>query len=126
MIRAEELRLCNYVMYNGMVMSVSEILSPKPRKDERYNNEYVIELFDGAGLINAALDEIEPIPLTEEWLNKFTYNFKGLGFSDLTVGYGMTSGIVHFYIGNYAKRIDYIHQLQNLYFALTQNELTVA
>jgi hypothetical protein len=64
-------------------------------------------------------------PLTEEWLKRCNFNFEKLGFKDLSVSYGITSNEFHFYIGNYAKKINYVHQLQNLYFALTGEELTI-
>jgi len=77
--------------------------------------------------------EIEPIPLTEEWLIKFgfeNYGFLFLRYSienilvvDLE---DFTSGINEhdvFWLLN--KDMLYVHQLQNLYFALTGKELTI-
>jgi hypothetical protein len=67
----------------------------------------------------------EPIPLTEEWLFKF-------GFDDLgTYGYGrgnfhicLHENEFYFSINNRKVFIKHVHQLQNLYFALTGEELT--
>ena len=78
----------------------------------------------------------EPIPLTEEWLEKF-------GFTEAMYDYTVHTG--EFYnnkigllkivggdkyqlsIGskNLMVVIEYVHQLQNLYFALTGEELTL-
>ena len=76
----------------------------------------------------------EPIILDEEWLLKFGFekiigsnesNFTN-GFYNLFVN---SLGEVNFYFfkeGDWYQKIDYVHQLQNLYFALTGSELTVA
>jgi hypothetical protein len=67
-------------------------------------------------------EEVEPIPLTEEWLNRFDWgNRKD---KDLAVSFGLTSGTIHFVAGNYYVECYTVHQLQNLYFALTGEELT--
>ena len=67
-----------------------------------------------------------PIPITEEWLLKF-------GFEKTSLGHFKKQGIIllveDFYyiclLGNTSVIIKYVHQLQNLYFALTQKELTI-
>jgi hypothetical protein len=133
MIKAEELRLGNYVMYNDMVMRVSEILSPKPRKDERYNNKYVIELFDGSGLIDATLDEISGISLDEDWFNKFSFEFfsGGIGWDfykkeDLKLALApLKNGnkVPCLYFENRNVLISTVHRLQNLYFTLNNKDL---
>jgi len=71
------------------------------------------------------LINVQPIPLTEEWLLKF-------GFDDLgTYGYGrgnfhicLHENEFYFSINNRKVFIKHVHQLQNLYFALTGEELT--
>ncbi len=65
------------------------------------------------------------IPLTEEILLKCVFKFKDKGFSDLSVSYGLATETIHFVIGNYYKKLNYLHELQNLYFALTNEELIV-
>ena len=64
------------------------------------------------------------IPLTEEWLKRCDFSFNQK-FEDLSVAYGITKQTFHFVIGNYYKQIHYLHELQNLYFALTGEELTI-
>lgn len=68
------------------------------------------------------LKDIEPIPLTEELLLKFDLSLKG---TDLSVSCGIDSKIIHFVIGNYYKRIYFVHELQNIFFAITGKELTL-
>ena len=60
-----------------------------------------------------------PIPLTEEWLKRFDWNLP----KDMSISSSLTTGEIHFVTGNYYKKIDYVHQLQNLYHALTGEEL---
>lgn len=76
-------------------------------------------------LCESELINVQPIPLTEEWLLKF-------GFDDLgTYGYGrgnfhicLHENEFYFSINNRKVFIKHVHQLQNLYFALTGEELT--
>ena len=76
----------------------------------------------------------EPIPLTEEWLLKFGFEIVvGCNEKDFSDGkYNLfinSLGEFNFFFfseGDYYQKIDYVHELQNLYFALTQRELTVA
>ena len=108
-VKASELRIGNLVYFSETVDIISDCIKID------FKGKWLIDHND--------ITKIKPIPLNKEWLNKFTYDFKDLGFPDLTVGYGITSEIVHIYIGNYAKRVDYVHELQNLYFALIGSEL---
>lgn len=83
------------------------------------------------------IENVQPIPLTEEWLLKF-------GFEKVIHAYVMGihnrifSGLMKFQfdrllqmwvfsVGKYKDitRIEYVHQLQNLYFALTGDELEI-
>lgn len=70
-----------------------------------------------------------PIPITEEWLVKFGFrsinNVWQLFPIELMDG---PNGYEFFHRalgGGKFKTITYVHQLQNLYFALTDSELTI-
>lgn len=82
--------------------------------------------------------DIKPIPLTEEWLLKFGFEKKGslfvlefdkkiMAISMIDKSYGLYNNQYCFQIGNSYNagkhRIMYVHQLQNIYFALTNKEL---
>jgi len=81
------------------------------------------------------IDSIKPIPLTEEWLVKFGLQHKSFSFDherlhkDIGVGYNGDDFINNEMSLLYKKKvffkIQYVHQLQNLYFALTNEELTI-
>ena len=69
-----------------------------------------------------------PIPLTEEWLLKFGFEKKGVNRTRWTFWkidlVEDEKGIYSFDESRIYIDIKYVHQLQNLYFALTNEELT--
>jgi hypothetical protein len=78
------------------------------------------------------ISSIKPIPLTEEWLLKFGFEknenglFKLFNESEVPILLnedlnGWTCDGINFSVNG----TQYIHQLQNLYFALTGEELTI-
>ena len=77
---------------------------------------------------SAKYEDLEPIPLNKEWLLKFGFE------KDNELNFVKFSFKVHFW-SNYNSymygwiggniEIKYVHQLQNLYFALTGEELTI-
>ena len=79
------------------------------------------------------IENIEGIPLTEEWLLKFGLEWSI--FHQATHKTGFEYDLNSLYEGGYSlstfkrehivvEKIKYVHQLQNLYFALTGEELT--
>lgn len=80
------------------------------------------------------------IPLTEDWLLKLGFALQHKGheqsFLDINVGsnnyftFSLKSKVLSYQLKGYGivqtlKHIKHVHQLQNLYFALTNEELTV-
>jgi hypothetical protein len=128
-MKTNELRIGNLVNYNNLANSVRGI-------DETY-----IELFDNT---YAYIDNIEPIPLTEDWLIKFGFEIKRDGEflqADLCIRdefylccYDLTDSFDISYQYRNDDGIDsipvlmdlqFVHELQNLYFALTGKELKI-
>lgn len=83
-------------------------------------------------------NEVQPIPLTEEWLLKFGFekNFENLieilinknqslHFDKTDNCMSLYIPINHEFIYLVFKHIKYVHQLQNLYFSLTGTELEI-
>jgi len=75
-----------------------------------------------------------PIPLTEQWLKDFGFIFRFhneddnevLQLESIKIIFKRTviyAGIWNFPFKKFKKKIKYVHQLQNLYFALTDKEL---
>lgn len=128
-MKSTELRIGSLVEYNGYIMSVYSIIGAYPRKDPRFDNKVLIDLFDGAGLLTATMGEIKPIPLTEEWLLKFGAKKSGIEYklkaSALEVTIRINAGHVYCEFGNVylGGRIQYVHELQNLVYSLCGKEL---
>jgi hypothetical protein len=70
----------------------------------------------------------QPIPLTEEWLLRFWFERSGLYFVKSQVyiydEYGLTDTGFEYRFNYTQIKLMYVHELQNLYFALTGEELT--
>ena len=119
-MKATELRLGNWVEQpNDGVTRVTAVLNDLQIKTETgYIDKYC-----------------RPIPLTEEWLLKFGFTYDksfGWSFSDekiyFILSYYQPSNRVVLEtdeesVINVPQDISYVHQLQNLYFALTGEEL---
>jgi hypothetical protein len=72
----------------------------------------------------------QPIPLTEEWLLKFGFE-KRNNYYFIDTDYRVAYIKDHFAIsvgddeyGIVLRKIEYVHELQNIYFALIEKELT--
>tara|TARA_R110001606_G_scaffold355365_1_gene506345 strand:- start:50 stop:382 length:333 start_codon:yes stop_codon:yes gene_type:complete len=73
--------------------------------------------------IGYTMEVIKPIPLTEEWLLKFGFkkfkNYNDFSHKGIII-HGRKRGFV---LRKSVPVIKHVHQLQNLYFALTGEEL---
>src|SRR5690606_14147060 len=110
MIQPQEMRLGNLIMepYDNMVEGGDSIT------DDEVNGK--------------PTDYFIPIPLTEEWLIK-------LGFHEIFGVYAVYGREINLKLmdgywdvsfqGKHVSLIKHVHQLQNLYFALTDQELTL-
>lgn len=80
----------------------------------------------------------EPIPLTEEWLiklgfekivdNEFTLRYdlkKDPRFDYSLPKHNLKTFGLRFYGSDFFNVVKYVHQLQNIYFALTNTELEI-
>ncbi|WP_288373977.1 hypothetical protein [uncultured Chryseobacterium sp.] len=121
MIAPQDLRLGNLVQYDGKIFKVKEI------------RNYIIVCDRGKGNVDFTVNEISPIELTEDWLLKFGYEPTTLGYwsnGKIEIGYTTTDDNIHYeYISITHKtemtNLKYVHQLQNLFFAFTGEELTI-
>jgi hypothetical protein len=101
-------------------------------------NEFEQITIDHLNCLNSGRCEYDPIPLTEEWLLNF--GFEKTHLFDTVLYISNTNFHISFnnsiYQLNYkenpksqwfpvCKDLRYIHQLQNIYFALTGEELTI-
>lgn len=127
MIDYRELMIGNYVLYNGHEATVYGIMGPMPFELEIWNNKPIITLSCN-GLITATEDELEPIPVTKEVLERFWFKY------DHLIGSWKTQapvGIFNVYFSrgklwstNTRNATESVHQLQNLFFITTGIQLT--
>lgn len=118
-LKTSELRIGNKMFLLGKVVSVTPMLIVEQAQSNLACQEY-----------------LQPIPLNEEWLVKFGFRFeKGdsendwyfleyrnfVFFSDTSCDYLK----VFIWLVGKEIEINTVHQLQNLYFALTNQELTI-
>lgn len=112
-MKAQELRIGNYYLQDCLGGEISQIKA----KD-------ILELYD-----DPLEDYYKPILLTEEWLLKFGFEKKGINRPKWTFWkidlVEDKKGIYSFDESRIYIDIQYVHQLQNLYFALTGEELTI-
>ena len=117
-MEANELRFKNIVLFNGNIIEIGITQMCNFSFWEKHEQELHPTMW-------------QPIPLTEEWLLKF-------GFEEKSKSKNFYLGNFRFHISKPANydgfifcdgydvitdRIKYVHQLQNLYFALIGEEL---
>lgn len=107
MIKPNELRIGNYVKHIDKIIRI-ESLHPK---DDDVNDEIPFHCIFG-------------ISLTEELLFEFGFLNFGYRYSKPELKLDIIKGD-GYYLSNVSKEIEYVHQLQNLYFALTNKELEI-
>jgi hypothetical protein len=127
-MKAKDLRIGNWVESDGFELTVTSVYG--------VNIDINVCPYTGNHNEEYSLKDIKPIPINKEWLKKLGFNNPDRLFElyDINIGDEETLSIsLH---GNNPtwsiewdnvflkdREIKYIHQLQNLYFALTDNEL---
>ena len=125
MIQANELRIGNLVnSKNDGIISITNI------------SEKSVAVNDAHCYNHIPVEFISPIPLTEEWLLKLGFkkrkNRHLFHWENKIVISEYKDEFENFFYPKtgydirFSNEIKYVHQLQNLYFALTGAELTVA
>lgn len=102
-MKAEELRIGNLVKSGSL--------------------ECYINFFLGGEVV-----DLKPIPLTEEWLLRFAFVKEDDNYELKQIRINLnhqTTKIGAGWIGVDVHHCEYVHQLQNLYHALTGKELTI-
>ena len=125
MIQANELRIGNLVnSKNDGIISITNISEKSVAVSEAHCYNHI------------PVEFISPIPLTEEWLLKLGFkkrkNRHLFHWENKIVISEYKDEFENFFYPKtgydirFSNEIKYVHQLQNLYFALTGAELTVA
>ncbi len=129
-MKASELRIGNKAFYKEKVV---EIASVSGINYSFGNQDITISTSDNS-LLSVDILQLQPIPLTPELLEKCgfksnhpTYYYIPIEDNCLHVYYS-NNGLYGYnvkYMHAYLGEIKYLHQLQNLYFALTGEELEI-
>jgi hypothetical protein len=113
-MKANELRLGNWISFDG--------------------KQFKCKPFDIKNIYDGAKTKYEPIPLTEEWLLKFGFEKDDVGWvinmnKETQLASGDEDSVWYIgssiYWGEVPQNIKHVHTLQNLYFALTGEELQI-
>lgn len=118
MIKANELKLGIYLNRNYDLGNYED-------------TEYVIQCVDLEVFECMAHDadwikNLHPIPLTEEWLVRFGIDTGRFGiFGIKKIGERWMFLVYQKGVGIVVKQINYVHEFQNITFALTNTELTI-
>lgn len=119
-MRVTELRIGNKILLGSTVVDVVEVWD---------NGLRVTNSGTGCGY---TYDQFSPIILTEKWFEKFGFEFeeiKQMSGETLAKAYLLndfriiTNDLKSFRTPFSSNKIEYVHQLQNLYFCLVGDEL---
>ena len=132
MTNINDLRINNILEYSGDYFKVKSI------------SNSIVGADRNKGIVEFKPSELKPIPISEEILLKVGFR-KSSSLTPLWTGpdpmliwrteyesdlldnyFEFRFGITHSYQAKRQVRLDYLHQLQNLYFALTGSELNTS
>jgi hypothetical protein len=134
-MEAKELRIGNYILFETKL--INETSTIVGYNNDLTNIKYLSDKSDNYYSLGCSIRSkyLKPIPLTEEWLLRFGFDKKD------NSSYWRPNKCWHRYVFGYTKfglpylnlepegcigphaTCYYVHQLQNLYFALTNKEL---
>lgn len=133
MINANELRIGNLIKRDDHILRVVQI-----KETQMFRVEYVDKSISSNHMFldhNSA----EPIPLTDEILLKCgfifdkdneDYNLNGITLDDRNTDkwskYINKDEFGIWYLNSYLRDIKYLHQLQNLFYSITDTELEIS
>jgi hypothetical protein len=126
MIQLNELRIGNFI--KGP-LTLNGVFYPDLAVVEPIDLQLKLEHFMLFKANQDLFESIEPIPLSEEWMLKFSdakeFDLKWELHQYITVVKRYDKYFLHFSDKGHLVDVKYVHQLQNLCFALTGEELTM-
>ena len=135
MIKPEEVRINNQIAW-GVKTGAIQGIHTKEVNGKRQAHFYVNGIVGDYYCVLP--EEIYPIPLSEEWMLKFGFEKEEVDAPAIATwnewwldGFEISSRGTEggsenqFYYGVVTREVKYVHQLQNIYFALTGEELTL-
>lgn len=126
-MKANELRIGNIIQCGGIEIEIGKINENFISFNVSKNNE--LKIWNPYIPMND--ERLKSIPITEEWLLKFGFVNSGYGFFihlkslfEIEFNRNEDTFTLDFITRNLIK-YEYVHQLQNLFFALTGEELKI-
>ena len=123
----------HYMTRDGVVPYYVDLImrtiSDPFHEDIKRVNNLILTKWTTSGLLyganlSANIENVRPIPLTEDWLKKIDWN--GYVYLHFNSSFNMDASGHIYYRSDYTGiNVSYLHELQNLYFAITGNELTL-
>jgi hypothetical protein len=131
-MKANELRIGNLILCNDVEIQVENVSEYGINAYSWSDTHYGVQSGGMEYSYEFSTAKIEGIPLTEDWIIKLGgkngergkyYEFKGY---DVLINCSKKDHCFCLELSeNNHKEIKYVHQLQNLYFALTNEELEI-
>ena len=131
MIKANDLRVTNFVSYRNEIVLAVLLIGIDSVSLIKPNGQTIV----------AKLDEIFPIPLTDYWLQRFSFSDKAYKDGFIGIDVNHTNFVLTKPGGEYDfkyyswqfkndiwpkyNELKYVHQLQNFFYALTEEELVI-
>lgn len=131
-MKPQDLRIGNYINalddYDQAIASQVIALSSGDADIDEYGNRILFYTLNGEYAPDQC--KIEGVKITEEWLVKFNFDLGWIIEHNTESFCLIQQGVNYYYSADMhhhtSRPIEYIHQLQNLYFALTGKELSIS
>ena len=129
MVNFKELRIGNFILYKGSIQKISLISNENGLE----GNSFINYEFNEGNNVSCDSEHLQSISITDEVLQKFGFvlhNYLGFWQKITTVSgkrcemdINKDYSIIDFMRRPVVKNVSTLHQLQNIYFALTGSEL---
>jgi len=126
-MKANELRIGNLILDSDNDICVIQgftTLDNELRVDSKIGCDIIVDYPNDTIYNHCSINsnDIKPIPLTEEFYRKIQNKLFEAG---LEYSHSSITNRLFIYIGNRTIICDFIHNIQNLYFSLTNEELKI-
>ncbi|UPS92069.1 hypothetical protein [Bizionia sp. M204] len=119
-MKQNELRVGNYVSHpRKKIDTIKGVNSNDHGYYATFDNTH-----EGYYFENEGFEQVSGIPITKEWLLKFGFKFEAPFYrNDTFQAKKDKDSFLVYQFSDFLRRVYYVHQFQNLYFALTGQEL---
>ena len=126
---ANQLRIGNKVAFGLVIVEIRGIHTVEILGNKQKEHFYVKDFIKASDYYAVNPYQLEGIPLTEEWLIKFGFDYDKIVYSNdrvwLAEGNGGWDVWLNGLHAGITTKITFVHQIQNLYFAIIGKELEI-